>query len=195
MTVRYNVPAVKVTEQPSAECTDAVLLERIARSDEGALSQLYDRHSRLMFGLILRLVRDRGHAEEVLQEVFFSVWSKAQSYDASVGTPVAWLVRLARNRGIDRLRANAVRVRTLESVDEQPAADTPEGAAILGEQRDVVCGALARLPAEQRTLIEHAYFLGLTQSELAAHFDLPLGTVKTRVRTGMKSLRDQLANL
>jgi len=111
-------------------------------------------------------VRDSGEAEDVLQEVFLRLWEKAETYDPVLGSPMAWLVRIARNRAIDRVRA-----------------------------RRALRDALARLTREQRVLIEHAFFLGYTQSELAARFKLPLGTVKTRIRTGMLAMREQLQRL
>jgi len=175
---------------------DIELLERIVARDQAAVGLLYDRHSRLLFGLILRILRDRGEAEEILQEVFMQVWVRAETYNVSLGSPAGWLVRIARNRAIDRLRSNAVRLR---AIDAAPAPTdtpgTPEDSAALGEQQRAVASALASLPNEQRVLIEQAYFLGLTQSELAERFKLPLGTVKTRIRTGMISLREQLGQL
>ncbi len=185
---------MQVTSQQAAGTEDEALLERIVAGKEDALAALYDRHSRLLFGLVLRILRDRGEAEEVLQEVFLSVWSKAASYNPALGVPAAWLVRLARNRAIDRLRANRVRERTHDAVDEPGAADSPEVAAAHDQQRAGIQRALDGLPSEQRVLIEHAYFLGLTHAELAARFGLPLGTVKTRIRTGMMALRGQLAS-
>jgi RNA polymerase sigma-70 factor (ECF subfamily) len=184
---------VQLSDRPETNPTDIALLERIVSGDQAAVADLYDRHSRLIFGLILRVLRDRGDAEEVMQEVFFSVWSRAASYNASLGTPVVWLARMARNRAIDRLRANQVRVRTAAAIEEPSGPDSPESSAVRNEESAVVRRALATLPDEQRMLIEQAYYAGLTQSELAAHFGLPLGTVKTRVRTGMISLREQLA--
>jgi RNA polymerase sigma-70 factor (ECF subfamily) len=174
--------------------TDVALLERIIARDASAVATLYDRHSRVLFGLIHRILRDRGQAEEILQDVFLAAWSKAESYNAALGCPAAWLVRIARNRSIDRLRANSVRARTLEEVDEPPATDNPESSAARSEQGEGVLSALDALPREQRELIEHAYFLGLTHSELATRFGLPLGTVKTRVRAGMLALREQLSS-
>jgi RNA polymerase sigma-70 factor (ECF subfamily) len=153
---------------------------------------LYDRHSGLLFGLILRILKERSEAEDVLQEVFLSVWTRAESYNASLGSPVGWLVGIARNRAIDRLRANSVRLRTMDVTAPPPVVENPESQAARGERHRDVARALDALPAEQRTLIENAYFLGLTHSELAARFCLPLGTVKTRVRTGMLALRQQL---
>jgi RNA polymerase sigma-70 factor, ECF subfamily len=175
--------------------TDIALLDRIVARDERAVAELYDRHHRLLFGLILRILRDRGEAEEVLQEVFLLVWTRAETYNVALGSPAAWLVRIARNRGIDRLRANSVRLRAAESAPTAEAAESPEARAALSEQQRAVACALQSLPPDQRLLIEQAYFLGLTQSELAERFNLPLGTVKTRIRTGMIALREQLSQV
>src|SRR5262245_28664700 len=111
--------------QPEDVRDDISLIERIVARDERAVADLYDRHSRLLFGLILRIIRDRSEAEEVLQEVFVQVWNKADTYNGALGSPAAWLVRVARNRAIDRLRANAVRIRAVESVPAPAAGDRP----------------------------------------------------------------------
>jgi RNA polymerase sigma-70 factor (ECF subfamily) len=179
---------------PEDAHADILLLERIARRDAPAIGDLYDRHHRLLFALILRIVKDRAEAEEVLQEAFVQVWTRADSYNVALGTPVGWLVRIARNRAIDRLRANTVRVRAVEAASEAPPPKpaSPEDRVALSEQQRAVARALDALPPEQRELIEQAYFQGLTQSELAGRFGLPLGTVKTRIRTGMTTLRQQL---
>jgi RNA polymerase sigma-70 factor (ECF subfamily) len=181
---------------------DLALLARLARRDSSAVGELYDRHSRFLFSLILRIVRDEGEAEDILQEVLLRVWDKADTYDPELGTPTAWLVRIARNRAIDRVRALQSRpvAAPLEGgpplvvVDE--ALDTsPEQSAVHGEQRQAIAAALGEIPDEQRILIEQAFFQGYTQSELAARFKLPLGTVKTRIRTGMLSMRKNLLHL
>ena len=178
--------------------TDVELLDRIAARDPQAVSDLYDRHRRLLFGLILRIVRDRNDAEEVLQEVFLTVWNRAETFNRTLGSPIAWLVGIARNRGIDRLRANRTRPASHgdagadDAAARAPAADNPESSAVRKELEGGVSRALSVLPAEQRALIEHAYYLGLTHSELAERFALPLGTVKTRIRTGMTALRREL---
>jgi RNA polymerase sigma-70 factor (ECF subfamily) len=196
-----KIPAVvQVMDGQAVEDTraDIELLARIAARDTHALASLYDRHSRLLFGLILRILRDRSDAEEVLQEVFLTIWTKAGTYDQTLGSPVAWLVRIARNRGIDRLRAEGVRTRNLDETDvavaatAAPEADNPESRAVRSDLERDIARALDVLPADQRQLIEHAYFLGLTHSELAERFQLPLGTVKTRVRAGMQALRQHL---
>jgi RNA polymerase sigma-70 factor (ECF subfamily) len=178
--------------EPDQRLADTALLERITASDQHALAELYDRHSRLLFTLILRIVRDRAEAEEILQELFLAVWRKAASYNATLGSPVGWLVGLARNRAIDHLRTSGVRARTLESVEPPPGDVNPEEAASRNQERGRVRSALDTLPDEQRTLIEQAYFRGMSHSELAKAFALPLGTVKTRVRAGMQALRRQL---
>ena len=171
---------------------DIALLARMAAGDEGALGELYDRHSRLLFGLILRIVRERRDAEEVLQEVFVRAWTRADTYSPTLGSPAAWLIGIARNRAIDRLRTNVVRLRAVEHVTPAPPIQTPEALASMSERRREIREAMASLPVEQCQLIECAYFEGLTQSELAARFNIPLGTVKARVRTGLLTLRSLL---
>jgi RNA polymerase sigma-70 factor (ECF subfamily) len=174
---------------------DIALLDRIVARDERAVAELYDAHGRLLYGLILRILRDRSEAEEVLQEVFVLVWTRAETYNVGLGSPGAWLVRIARNRAIDRLRANSVRVRAVESAAPPEPAASPEAQAAVSERQRAVLQALEALTPDQRVLIEQAYYLGLTQSELADRFNLPLGTVKTRIRSGMIALRQQLSQM
>lgn len=174
---------------------DLLLLGRIASRDAGAIGTLYDRHSRLLYSLIHRVLQDRAESEEVLQEVFLVVWNRIDNYNPQLGSPVAWLVRIARNRAIDRLRSTQVRTRAVEGVPAADPVETPESAALSTERRRAIARALATLPPEQRQLIETAYFRGLSQTELADQFQLPLGTVKTRVRTGLRTLREVLRDL
>ena len=178
--------------EPEQTLADIALLERVTSRDQQALAELYDRHSGLLFTLITRVVRDRAEAEEVLQEVFLAVWTKAATYNATLGSPVGWLVRLARNRAIDHFRTSGVGAPTLENLEAPPIGDNPEQAASRNQERRRVRSALDTLPDDQRALIEQAYFRGMTHSELAEAFALPLGTVKTRVRAGMQALRQQL---
>jgi len=173
---------------------DSRLLQRIALRDESALAALYDMRCRLVFGLALRIVGNRAEAEEVLQEVFIQVWTKIETYKPELGTPLAWLVRIARNRAIDRLRSNSVRDRVaMDGGPSEPPVDDVEAQLSRIEAQRAVLHALGALPRDQRELIEHAFFLGLTHVELAERFKLPLGTVKTRVRTGLMSLKRDLA--
>lgn len=179
--------------------SDLSLLQRIAARDTAAVADLYDRHSRLLFGLILRIVRDRGEAEDILQEAFVRVWTRAETYDARMGGPLPWIVRVARNCAIDRLRVRRVRAAVDapaigQGAVEAPATgiQTPEAAVLDAERRETLGDALAVLPAEQRQLIEAAFFEGYTHGELARRFGLPLGTVKTRIRAGMIAMRKRL---
>ena len=182
---------------------DLDLLERIAMRDASAVAALYDCHARTLYSLVHHILRDSGEAEDVLQEVFLRVWEKAATYDPVLGSPMAWLVRIARNRAIDRVRSRRSRPVTQsadETLDDRlfetvaPAPD-PERATGESEQQRALAAALSRLAPEQRVLIEHAFFMGYTQSELAARFNLPLGTVKTRIRTGMLAMREHLQHL
>jgi RNA polymerase sigma-70 factor (ECF subfamily) len=186
----------------SCAADDIRLLKRIAAGDHAAIGELYDRYSAVMFGVIMRILRSRSDAEEVLQEVFMRVWSRAEMYDDRLGAPAPWLVRIARNRAIDRLRATRS-VAVLDEADArdgQPGTDasampTPEVLAVTSQTSQTVRSALAVLPPEQRTLIEAAFYEGYTHSELADRFGLPLGTVKTRIRTGMRTLRAWLEHV
>jgi len=194
--VRYNSASVLPDDRGAQTDTDVLLLQRLASRDASALGELYDRHHRLLFGLIVRILGQRGEGEEVLQEVFMTAWTRAGTYNAALGTPVGWLVGIARNRSVDRLRANAVRSKAVEAAPPLTMAGpgSPEEEAVSGEQQRAVARALNGLPPDQRDLIEEAYFLGLTHTELAERHRLPLGTVKTRIRTGMLALRQLLSH-
>lgn len=190
--MRYNSALSFQSHDPARTAADIKLVQRVMDRDAGALGELYDAHSRLLFGLILRILKDRGDAEEVLQEVFVQAWTRANTYTLGLGSPLGWLLGIARNRAIDRLRRRSAHVRAVDAAAEPLASDDPEHLAELEERRRSVQDALDALPRDQRDLIEQAYFLGLTHSELAARFNLPLGTVKTRIRAGMVSLRGHL---
>jgi RNA polymerase sigma-70 factor (ECF subfamily) len=187
----------------SSSEVDLGLLQRIAARDEAALAQLYDRHSRLAYAVIMRILGSPSDAEEVLQETFVRVWSRADTYDALLGSPATWLTRIARNRAIDRLRARRVRENVavdpvVHAGDDAPRSeepvmrDTPETMLEGRTMAFAVRMALAALSPAQRTLIEAAFFEGYTHSELATRFGVPLGTVKTRIRTGLAAMRGRL---
>jgi RNA polymerase sigma-70 factor (ECF subfamily) len=180
--------------EPAQE-NDVALLSAIGARDEVALAQLYDRYRAILFGLLMRILNNREEAEDVLQEVFLQVWRKAEDFDENRGRPFTWLVTLARSRGIDRLRTLAARERVAEAGAREPSEEISDAAtdAFKSEQRGLVSDALAKLPDEQKRPIMLAYFEGLTQSEIATNLGAPLGTVKTRMRTGMMRLRELLA--
>ncbi|MDQ3816821.1 MAG: sigma-70 family RNA polymerase sigma factor [Acidobacteriota bacterium] len=174
----------------------AQLITRIAgRGDDEALTALYDRTNRQLYGLLLRLLGNAATAEEVLFDVYVQVWKQAARYDAARGTPLAWLITMTRSRALDRLRARKDETLSGEPLSEQndlvPEAG-PEDEAMHAEMRGLVQGALAALPPEQREVIEMAYYSGLSQSEIAVKLGQPLGTVKSRARRGMQRLKDLL---
>ncbi len=177
-----------------APITDAELLRQIADGDEEALSSLYDRYKSILFSLILRILHSQPEAEDILQDVFIQVWNKAGDFDEARGRPFTWLATLSRSRAIDRLRQLGSRERTATeaSRDAVDVLVDAEDDAIRSEQSEVVHSALAELPEEQRRTLLLAYFEGLTQTEIAAKLNTPLGTVKTRMRSGMMKLRELL---
>jgi RNA polymerase sigma-70 factor (ECF subfamily) len=178
-----------------AQNNDVELLRAIAARDEGALAALYDRYRAILLGLLMRILNNREEAEDVLQELFLQVWRRAADFDENRGRPFTWLVTMARSRGIDRLRALASRERVAAegARDETEAVSDAASDAFRSEQRGLVNSALAQLPDEQQRTLMLAYFEGLTQSEIAARLGAPLGTVKTRMRTGLMKLRELLA--
>ena len=172
------------------------LIAEIARRDRDAFARFYDLHATLVHTLALRVLRERGDAEEVVQDVFVQVWRQAETYSTDRGTPEAWLIMMTRSRGIDKLRSRRRRdemVRPAENPDRLPELVVLESASGPAEARATLGGALADLPAAQRSVLELAYFDGLTQSEIAARLGEPLGTVKTRMRSGLERLRGVLA--
>lgn len=181
-------------ERTHTDTADAALIDAIARGDESAFATLYKQYGPILFGLLLRIVRDRPEAEDVLQEVFLQVWQQAENFDAARGRAFTWLVTLARSRAIDRLRARESRERTATASAREVVEEVRDAAAdaASAEEGEVVRGALAAIPEEQRRALLLAYFEGLTQTEIAAQTGQPLGTVKTRIRSGMRKLREQL---
>ncbi len=172
-------------------------IELIATGEQHALARFYDLTNRAVFGLILRILNDRSTAEEVLLDVFSQVWRQAGFYSAQRGTPLAWLMTIARTRALDRLRSGKqemLRKESLETAAEARSSEkNPEESAISTEHQRLVRKALAELTPEQRQVIELAYFSGMSQSEISLHLGQPLGTVKTRVRLGMIKLKESLA--
>ena len=189
-----------MTARPDQDELDAGLLRAVALGDEAAFARVYDRYAPILLGLMLRILRSRPEAEDVLQEVFLQVWQQARSFDPARGRAFTWLATLARSRAIDRLRAVDSRERAaLRSAEEgpPPAAESRGWAdeeAIRAERAEAVRAALAELPEEQRQVLVLAYLDGMSQSEIAAAKNQPLGTVKTRTRSGLKKPHELLRN-
>ena len=180
----------------TAQISDVEVIHAIARGDEQALACLYDRYRGILFGLLVRILNSREEAEDVLQEVFLQVWRRAADFNELRGKPFTWLVTLSRSRGIDRLRSLGARERAAiasASNPEEAVSDAAED-AYKSEQRGIVARALKQLPDDQKVALVLAYFEGLTQSEIAMRLGAPLGTVKTRMRSGMIKLRELLAH-
>ncbi len=175
----------------------AELIGRMSNGDQSALAELYDQSSRLVFGMVRRVVNDRSAAEEITLDTFHQVWRQARNFDSERGRPSSWVITIARNRAIDRLRAtrwDRQEQTPLEDVTPFLAAEgTPEQSTYLSEQQKLVRAALANLKTDQRQLIEIAFFAGLTHQEISDKLSLPLGTIKTRIRAGMIKLRELLA--
>ena len=184
--------------QKLGEVSDETLIGRIANADETALGEFYDRYHRLIFGIVLNAIGDKEAAKEITQDVFLSVWKKAQTYRVERGKASTWLTRMARNRAIDVFRRESVRHKLVTAAwaDNNPGVmvsdETPEAIASLENQKQRIRSAVASLPDTQKDAIALAYFQGYSQSHIAKLLDQPLGTVKARIRTGMKKLRDLL---
>jgi len=174
---------------------DGDLLARLQSRDSRALGELYDRYGRMAFGLILRMVQDRGIAEDLVQETFMRVWNRAASFDSEQGAVGPWLLAVARNRALDYLRYKGRRPES--SIDAQ---ETENPALFADVQADPlrfdvarqVKAALSRLTETQRQAIELAYFEGMSQTEIAERMRQPLGTVKTWMRRALQQMREEL---
>jgi RNA polymerase sigma-70 factor, ECF subfamily len=179
----------------AAAQADASLVGRLAMGDREAVAELYDRHAARVMGLAHHILRNSSDAEDVVQEVFSQAWRTAPDYAASRGTVTGWLLMMARTRAIDRLRSRRAQRDTAGDalLDRVPADAVPAADVLIARQEAAqVRGALTLLPAEQRAALELAYFEGLSQSEIAARLGAPLGTVKTRIRTALATLRRSL---
>lgn len=182
---------------PLESMNDAALLRLVADRRPEALAALYGRYASTLLALARRILGSMADGEELLQEVFLYVWNHAGRYDAGRSSVSTWLVLVARSRAIDRLRTRKVVERTHETAQQQEgsaAHASPEGveAVFVRERRERMRNEMDKLPPEQRQVLEMAFYDGLSQSEIAAKADLPLGTVKTRTLLAMKKLRGAL---
>lgn len=179
---------------PVPEQDWATLVQSIAAGDQLALHALYERAHRLVFTLIMRIMANRETAEELTVDVFHDIWRRASQYDAANGTVLGWIMNQARSRAIDRLRFESRKKRT-HGGDTEPmieGAANPHDALELREQAESLRAALAALTPEERQAIEMTFFAGLTYAEAAARLHQPLGTIKTRIRSGLQKLRQKL---
>jgi RNA polymerase sigma-70 factor (ECF subfamily) len=174
---------------------ERALVLRLQHRDPQALAELYDRYGRMAYSLVLRVVRDGAIAEDLVQETFLRVWNRVHSIDSEKGTIGPWLLAIARNRAIDYLRSSAGRERKaveLDETDHAPLYSGMEADILISDQARRVKVAMEKLAPNYRTVMELAYFEGLSQSEMAVQMGQPLGTIKTWVRTALQSLRDEL---
>jgi RNA polymerase sigma-70 factor (ECF subfamily) len=172
----------------------AALVQSIAAGDQLALHALYERAHRIVFTLTMRMTANRETAEELTIDVFHDVWRRATSYDARNGTVLGWIMNQARSRAIDRLRFESRKKRN-HGDDVQPVAETaadPRDVLELREQGESLRVALATLTPDERQAIETTFFGGLTHADAAARLNQPLGTIKTRIRSGLHKLRRAL---
>jgi RNA polymerase sigma-70 factor (ECF subfamily) len=189
----------------STTTPDLEIVARLAAGDERALGILYDRYGALAFSLASAIVHDTADAEEVVAEVFSQVWRTASSFDAGRGSVVAWVSTIARTRSLDLIRSQKRRARIMDeaaamsSEGSSPGLSSgvpsPDREVEMSEAQVLVRRSLADLPPTQRHVLELAYFGGLSQSEIAEKLSEPLGTVKTRMRSGMEKLRQALGPL
>jgi len=177
--------------------SDLTLVEHIVTGDEAAFAALYDRYSGMLYAMLLRLLKDTGAAEELLQDTFLQVWHGAGRFDAGRGTPAAWLLVMGRSRALSRLRVRR-RWEVLEDpegfrFDAVPSPQDLEDEVMRIQLSERLHGAIATLPVKQRQALELAYFEGMSQTEIAMQTGSPLGTVKSRVRGAIQALKELFA--
>ena len=177
--------------QVSSQKDEAALIARIRGGDQSAMADVYDRHSGIVYAVALRVLGDTSAAEDVVQEVFLQLWRNPQAFDAERGRLAPWLAVIARNRAIDLLRKRPME----DDIDELPISTgvNLEDEAAQRMAISKVRGVLAQLPQDQRRLLEMAFFEGMTHTEIAGKTGEPLGTVKTRIRSGLLALRKAFA--
>ena len=191
-------PAAPKRGSPS----DLQLMQGLQREDPEALSQLYDRYNGILKALILRVVHNEAEADDLLQEIFMEIWNQAKNFSAQKGKPLGWMVTLARRRAIDGLRKKQAYARAEERLqqetEQQPEAwvhNTTEEEILDGDRRVLMRRVIGTLPLPQQQAIELAFFSGMSQREIAAKTNTPLGTVKTRLELGLKKIYDGLKEL
>jgi RNA polymerase sigma-70 factor (ECF subfamily) len=197
---RANQQTTQLSNHPtmSAVYTDEQLIHALKRGEQWAMSILYDRYARLVFSLAIKILQDRGAAEETVQDVFVKVWRRCKEYDTERGKFSSWLTGIAHNQAIDELRRRRVRPAASEEETEEmnevvDVAPAPLDITMQSLEHRRILDALCEIPLEQRKPIELAYFEGFTQQEISEKLSEPLGTIKTRMRLGMQKLKSLLA--
>lgn len=170
------------------------LMRRIKTRDAEALEELYDLYKRLLFSIILSIVKKREEAENLLQEVFVQIWDNADSFNGDLGNVYGWILTLTRSKAIDRIRSKGNKVRQMQYFSEKEDHYDPMETTIYSDRAELVKKALKEIPSEQREILKIAYYRGLTQSEIANNLGLPIGTVKNRTRQGMIKLNQILGD-
>jgi len=197
----WTVPRpIDEVNPPQRALEEVELLRRIARRDREAFTEFYDRFSNVIYAMALRILNDASEAADVIQEVFVQVWDKGATYNPDLGKPFSWVLTLARNRAIDRLRArnrhyNFVEEAAQEMSEMSVRATAGQHEAISQEEARLIRSAVETLPLEQRQAIEMAFLGGMTQAEISEALRQPIGTIKARIRRGMLKLRGELKGL
>ncbi|MBY0440569.1 MAG: sigma-70 family RNA polymerase sigma factor [Mycobacteriaceae bacterium] len=184
-----------MTETPQLSSELDVLLRRVARRDAVAFAAFYDQTKARVYGLVLRLLRDAGYSDETTQEIYLEVWRSADKYDAAKGSALSWLMTMAHRRAVDRVRsehAASQRESRYGAVNVTPSSDVVADSALAGDERRRVTKCLSGLTDMQRQCIEMAYYGGLTYVEVSQHLSANLSTVKSRMRDGLRTLRNCL---
>jgi len=182
--------------------SDEELMRRVQQKDQGSLAILYDRYSSVLKALIMRIVHNEAEADDLLQEIYMELWNHAHNYSADKGKPLGWMVTLTRRRSIDRLRKRQSYARAEErlqhEIEQQPESwmhNAVEDEIESSDMRATLRRIILELPAAQQQAIELAFFKGMSQREIAAHTNIPLGTIKTRLELGLKKIADGLKGL
>jgi len=188
-----------INSQEAERLDDEELLTLVGQRDQIAFEVFYDRFERRAFSLAYRIVGERSAAEDTVQEAFFSIWKSGERYDQTRGSAGAWALGIVRNRSIDMLRSKASRTPTLDSDDDgvlesRPAPNRTDEQAMRRETQREVREVISDLPEKQSKVIDLAFFGGFSQSEISSMLDLPLGTVKGRMRLGLEKIRGGLAD-
>ena len=201
-TERSRVPFPTAVELEPGSPSDVDLMRGIQWEDPDALSQLYDRYNGILKALILRVIHNEAEADDLLQEVFMEIWNQAKNYSAGKGKPLGWMVTLTRRRAIDALRKKQAYLRAGQrfqtEIEQQPDAwveNVTEKEICSGDIRLLMAKVIGSLPEAQQQAIELAFFQGMSQREIAANTNTPLGTVKTRLELGLKKIYDGLKEL